>query len=75
MPLGVPRLVYELKSVAVEVGDVSGIVARSEVGAICGFPLVGTAGFDCRCVGRVDQLIAVADNSKVKTRLTGFAVA
>jgi hypothetical protein len=30
VPLGVPRLVYELKTVAVEVGDVGGVVAGDE---------------------------------------------
>ena len=40
---------YELKTVAVEVSDVGGVVAVGEVGAICWFTFVGAAGFDCRC--------------------------
>jgi hypothetical protein len=61
--------VYELKTVAVEVGDVCGVVAGGEVGAICWFTLVGAAGFDCSCIGGVDQFIGVADNPEVEPGL------
>ena len=62
VPLGIPRLVDELKTVAVEVGDVGGVVAGGEVGAICRFTFVGAARLDCRRVGGVDQFIGVADD-------------
>jgi hypothetical protein len=39
--LGVPSLVHELNTIAVEVGDVGGVVARGEVGAIDWSALVG----------------------------------
>jgi hypothetical protein len=58
--------VDELKTVAVEVGDVGGIVAGGEVGVICRFTFVDAAGFDCSCVGGVDQFIGVADDPEVE---------
>ena len=65
----------ELEMVAVEVGDVGGIVARGEVGAICWFTFVGAAGFDCCCVGSVDPFIGVADDPEVKPSLAVLALA
>jgi hypothetical protein len=46
--------VYEFNAVAVEIGDVRGVVAGSEVGAIRWFTFVGGASFDCSGVGGVD---------------------
>ena len=64
----------ELKTVAVEVGDVGGVVAGGEVGAICWFTFVDAARFDCRRVGGVDQFIRVADNPDVESGLAELAL-
>ena len=72
--LGVPRLVDELKTIAVEVGDVGGVVAGGEVGPIGWFTFVGAARFDCRRVGGVDQFIGVADDPEVEPGLAALAL-
>ena len=42
--LGIPRLMHELEAVSIEVGDIGGVVAGGEVGAIRWFTFVGGAG-------------------------------
>ena len=46
-PLEVPRLMQELEAVSVKVGDIGGVVAGGEVGAIRWF----APSFDCSCIG------------------------
>ena len=74
MPLGVPRLAYEFNAIAVEVGDVGGVVTRGEVDAIRWFTFVGGAGFDCSCVSCVDQFIGVAYDPEVESGFAEFAL-
>ncbi|MDE2602290.1 MAG: hypothetical protein KGL62_07975 [Bradyrhizobium sp.] len=74
LPLGVPRFVYELETVAVEVGDVRGVVAGRELGSIGWLTLVGPAGFDGSCVGRVNQFVGVADDAEIKPGLARLAL-
>jgi hypothetical protein len=74
VPLGVPCFVYEFNAVAVEVGYVGGVVAGGEVGAIRWFTFVGGAGFDCSCVGGVDQFIGVAYDPEVEPGFAEFAL-
>ena len=64
----------ELNSVAVEVGDVGVVVARREIGAICRFTFVGTAGFYCSCVGGAYQFICVADDPEVEPGFAALAL-
>ena len=64
----------ELKTVAVEVGNVGGVVAAGGVGAICWFAFVGATGFDCGRVGGVNQLIGVADDPEIEPRLPELAL-
>ena len=64
----------ELKTVAVEVGDVGGVVAGGEVGAICWFTFVGAACFDRRRVAGVHQFIRVADNPDIEPGLAELAL-
>ena len=75
MPLGVPCFVHELNTVAVEVGNVGGVVARREVGAIRRFAFVGGAGPDCGGVGGVDPFVGVADDPEIEPGFAGFAPA
>ena len=64
----------ELETVAVEVGDVSSVVAGGEVSAICWSTFVNAARFDGRGVGGVDQFIRVADNPDVEPGLAELAL-
>ena len=66
---------HELNSVAVEVGDVGGAVARGKVGAICRFAFVVAAGFDCSGVGGVNQFIRVADDPEIEPGFVLFEFA
>ncbi|RQS43541.1 hypothetical protein DID99_24455 [Burkholderia sp. Bp8986] len=60
---------YELETVAVEVGDVGGVVAGGEVGTIRRSSLIDAAGLDCGCVGSVDEFVRIADDPQVKPGL------
>jgi hypothetical protein len=74
VPRGFPRFADELKTVAVDVGDVGGVVAGGEIGAFCRCTFVDGAGFDCRSVGGVDQFIGVADDPEVEAGLARLAL-
>ncbi len=55
----------ELKAVAVEVSDVSGVVAGEEVSAVGWFAFVDAAGADRGGVGGIDGLVGVAHDADV----------
>jgi hypothetical protein len=55
-PLRVPCLMDELQSIAVEVGNVGGVIAGGEVRAVGWLALVDTACFDRSCVRGIDSL-------------------
>jgi hypothetical protein len=57
--LVVPALVDELKSIAIEVGNIRGVVARSKVCAFGGLTFVAAAGRHGRFVGRINRFAAV----------------
>jgi hypothetical protein len=56
---------HELEAVSIEVGDIGGVVARGEVGAIRWFALVGAPSSDCSRVSCVDQFIDLHTSQRV----------
>ena len=65
---------HKLKTVAVEICDVGGIVAGGEVDAIRWFTFVGAACSDCRCVSGVDQFIGSAYDPEVEPGFAALAL-
>jgi len=63
----------ELQSVAIEVGNVGGVVAGGEVGPVGWLALVDTACLDRSRVGRIDSLVTPADDAQVEACLTRLA--
>ena len=59
----------ELKAIAIEVGNIRRVVARSKVSAFRGLTFVAAAGFQSRFVGRIDGVPTVTRNAKVESRL------
>jgi len=67
--------VDELQAVAVEVGDVGGVVARREVRPVGGTALIEAAGGDRGGVGGLDGVAGVADDAEVEAGLAGLPAA
>ena len=74
MSLGIPRLVDELKTIAVEVGDVGGVVAGGKVGAMSRFAFIGAAGFDRSSIRSIYLSVGVADNPEVEPGFAALAL-
>src|ERR1700739_2487394 len=60
----------ELQSIAVEVGNVSGVIAGCEVRTFGWLALVDTACSDRSCVCGIDRLVTPADDAEVEACLT-----
>src|SRR5580658_1223867 len=72
--LTVPCLADELQSIAVEVGNVRGVIAGGEIRTVAWLALVDAACLDRSCVGGIDSLVIPADNAEVETGLSRLAL-
>ena len=61
----IPGFVHELQAVAIEVGDVGGVVAGSEVCSLGGHALVDAAGLHRGRVRDINVFVAVAHDAEV----------
>ena len=64
----------DFQSIAVEVGNVGGVIAGGEVRTLGWLALVDTACFDRSCVCGIDSLVTAADDAEVEACLTPLAL-
>ena len=64
----------ELQSIAIEVGNVGGVIAGGEVRTVGRLALVDSACLDRSCVCGIDSLVTPADDAEVEAGLTQLAL-